>query len=197
MLLIRFVLICVCNQLLLVIVQVLAEGSYILINLFLQRFRFAMTALCKQLGLSRAPGSFTHKALGGSALVSGPAEPALRIKTSSEPAVTFETSAAAWSNFFGSEMSVTTMWMFLRFAASSSSGPAVPRLRMMANTWLFGSTDLGGAVSMHAFAVITIAATDSRDYRRSRAAKMLLLALEDVVVVLIWGSLRQCLALHQ
>jgi hypothetical protein len=119
----------------------------VLINLLLQRFLLATTAQCQQFELSSALGPFTHKALGGSALVSGPAEPALRIKTSSEPAVTLETSAAAWCNFFGSEISVTTIWMFLRFAASSSSGPAVPRLRMMANTWFFGSTDFGGAVS--------------------------------------------------
>lgn len=90
---------------------------------------------------------FTHKALGASALVSGPAELALSIKTSSEPAVASETSAAACANFFGSEILVTIMWIFLRFEASSSSGPAVPRLRMRANTWLSGSPDLGGAVS--------------------------------------------------
>lgn len=41
--------------------------------------------------------------------------------------------------------------MFLRFAASSSSGPAVARLRMMANTWLFGSADFGRSVSGHVF----------------------------------------------
>jgi hypothetical protein len=75
--------------------QVLAEGSYVLINLLLQRFLLAMTALCQQFELSSALRLFTYKALGGSALVSGPAEPALRIKTSSEPAVTLETSAAA------------------------------------------------------------------------------------------------------
>ena len=89
----------------------------------------------------------THKADGGSTAVSGPAEPALRIKTSSEPAVTLDTSAAASSNLVGSEISVTMMWMFLRCAASSPSGPAVPKLRIRANTWLFGSMDFGAAVS--------------------------------------------------
>ena len=131
-----------------VIAQVPAEGSYVLIDLLLQRVLLALTALCQQFELSRSSGPFTHKAVGGSTLVSGPAEPALRIKTSSEPAVTLETSAAACSNFFGSEISVTTIWMFLRFAASSSSGPAVPRLRMMANTWFFGSADFGGEASV-------------------------------------------------
>ena len=77
------------------VAQVLVEGSYVLIDLLLQRFLLAMTALCQQFEHSSASGPFTHKALGGSALVSGPAEPALRIKTSSEPAVTLETSAAA------------------------------------------------------------------------------------------------------
>ena len=77
------------------IAQVLAEGSYVLIDLLLQCFLLAMTALCQKFEHSSASGPFTHKALGGSALVSGPAEPALRIKTSSEPAVTLETSAAA------------------------------------------------------------------------------------------------------
>jgi hypothetical protein len=78
-----------------VIAHVLAEGSYVLINLLLQGFFLAATARCQQFELSSALGPFTHKALGGNALVSGPAEPALRIKTSSEPAVTLETSAAA------------------------------------------------------------------------------------------------------
>ena len=94
MLLIRFALICV-QSTFAVIAQVLAKGSYVLINLILQRFLLAMTALCQQFELSSAFGPFTHKALGGSVLVSGSAEPALRIKTSSEPAVTLETSAAA------------------------------------------------------------------------------------------------------
>ena len=78
-----------------VIAQVLADGTYVLINLLFQSFLLAMTAPCQQCELSSAAGPITHKALGGSALVSGPAEPALRIKTSSEPAVTLETSAAA------------------------------------------------------------------------------------------------------
>lgn len=89
----------------------------------------------------RTTSSSTHKADGGSAAVSGPAEPALRIKTSSEPAVTLDTSAAASSNFSGSAISVTMTWMFLRCAASCSSGPAVPRLRIRAKTLLFGSVD--------------------------------------------------------
>ena len=89
----------------------------------------------------------THKVDGGSTAVSGPAEPALRIKTSSEPAVTLDTSAAASFNLVGSEMSVTMMWMFLRCAASSLSGPAVPKLRIRAKTWLFGSVDFSATVS--------------------------------------------------
>lgn len=75
--------------------------------------------------------------------VSGPAEPALRINTSSEPPVVLETSAAACSSFSGSEMSVSTTLMFLRIAASFSSSPAVARLRMSAKTWLFESADFG------------------------------------------------------
>lgn len=94
MLLIRFALICV-QSTFAVVAQGLAEGPYVLINLLLQRILLAMTALCQLFELSSALGPFTHKALGGSALVSGHAEPALRIKTSSEPAVTLETSAAA------------------------------------------------------------------------------------------------------
>src|SRR3954468_1680264 len=87
MLLITFVLTCV-QSAFAVIAQVLAEGTYVLVNLPLESFLLAMTALCQQFELSSALGLFTHKALGGSALVSGPAELALRIKTSSEPAVT-------------------------------------------------------------------------------------------------------------
>jgi hypothetical protein len=37
--------------------------------------------------------------------------------------------------------------MFLRCAASSPSGPAVPKLRIRANTSLFGSMDFDAAVS--------------------------------------------------
>lgn len=59
--------------------------------------------------------------------------------------MTCETSAAASANFFGSERSVTIMLMFLRFEASSSRGAAVPRLRMRANIWLFGSLDFDGS----------------------------------------------------
>lgn len=117
-------------------------GSYVLVDLPLQGFFLAMTVVGTVSAISMVPDRFTHKAVGGITQVSsGPAEPALRIKTSSEPPVTFEISAAAWSNFFGLEMSVSTIWMFLRFAASSSSGPAVFRLRMRANTWLFGSEE--------------------------------------------------------
>lgn len=78
-----------------VIAQVPAGGSYVLIHLLVQRFLLAMTALLQQFALLSALGPFTHKALGGSTLVSGAAEPALRIKTSSEPAVTLETAATA------------------------------------------------------------------------------------------------------
>jgi hypothetical protein len=108
MLLIRFVLIYV-QSAFAIIAQVLAEGSYVLIDLILQRFLIAMAAPCQQFDLSSELSSFTYKALGGSVLVSGPAEPALSIKTSSEPFVTLETSAAACSNFFGSEISVITI----------------------------------------------------------------------------------------
>lgn len=85
--------------------------------------------------------SVTHKADGGSIAVLGLAEPALRTKTSSEPAVALDTSAAASSNLTGSEISVMMMWIFLRCAARSSSGPAVSKLLIRANTWLFVSLD--------------------------------------------------------
>lgn len=81
----------------------------------------------------------TYNALGGSTLVSGPDEAALRIRTSSEPPVTLEISAAVASSFAGSAMSVSRMWMFLRFVASSSSGPAVLRLLIRAKTLFVGS----------------------------------------------------------
>ncbi len=87
MLLITFVLTCV-QSTFTVIAQVLAEGTSALINLLLSLFILAMTALWQPFEHSSELGLFAHKALGGSALVSGPAELALRIKTSSEPAVT-------------------------------------------------------------------------------------------------------------
>lgn len=37
--------------------------------------------------------------------------------------------------------------MFFRLEASSTSGPAVARLRMRANTWFTGSADFGRQVS--------------------------------------------------
>jgi hypothetical protein len=66
---------------------VVAEGTYVLINLSLYSFLLAYTTLCQQFELSSALGLCTHKPLPVSALVSGPAELALRSKTSSEPAV--------------------------------------------------------------------------------------------------------------
>jgi hypothetical protein len=98
----------------------------------------------------------TYKALGDSALVSGPAEPALRIKTSNEPPVALETSAAASPNLIELPISVTMIWMFLRFAASFSSGPAVALLRMRAKTWFSGLADFGSEVSKKKLAAVRI-----------------------------------------
>lgn len=54
-----------------------------------------MTALHQKFVVMNVLGQITHKALGGSVLVSGSVAPALRINTSSDPPVALNTSVAA------------------------------------------------------------------------------------------------------
>lgn len=144
MLLVRFALICT-KLAFTVKSQGLARRSHIFSKLLLQIFLPAMTSIMSTLYALTRMNLCTYKPVGVSMAVSGPAEPALRINTSSEPPVALETSAAACSSLSGFEMSVSTILMFLRLAASFSSSPAVARLRMRAKTWLFESADFGSS----------------------------------------------------
>ena len=92
--------------------QGLMGRSNIFTKLLLQSFLLAMAAIVSASCARLRAGYDTYKAVGVVDAVSGAAEPALRIKTSSEPPVALETSAADCCSFFGSEMSVSTILMF-------------------------------------------------------------------------------------